>query len=66
MIIKQTLNRGHEDKGVADILRMLPDPEVQDAFSTVLDVIRNNIIYKKFFVIEVDTVAKKAEVVEVV
>lgn len=66
MKIRQTFTRGHEDEGFDDFMKEIPsDPVMQDALSTVFKVIRDNVLYEKFFVIQVDTTAMKAEVVEV-
>lgn len=66
MIIKQRFTRGDEMKNGDEFFLALPDdPVLHEAVEAVLDVIANNVTYKEFFVLEIDTQACSAEVVDV-
>lgn len=67
MIIKQVFNKGAEEECLEKFVDTVPDdPTMQEALRAVFDVVRNNVLYKKLFTIQVDTDAMTAEVVDVV
>lgn len=67
MIIKQQFDRGNEIKNGEEFFAALPDCAVlQESVEAVLDVIANCVTYKEFFILEIDTDACSAEVVDVV
>lgn len=67
MIIKQTFVRGNEEKCGEEFFSAFPvDLEMEDALKDVLDVIYRGITYQEYFVIQVDTEKKTAEVIDIV
>jgi hypothetical protein len=67
MIIRQTFIRGNEEDCLDEFMTAVPsDPVMMESLSEVFSVIRDNVIYKEFFVIQVDTDAMTAGVVDVV
>lgn len=66
MIIKQTFIKGTEIECGEEFFKAIPDNlELQESISEVLNVIRDNITYEEYFVIQVDTDNMKADVVDV-